>query len=50
MEAGRRGIAGIYVVAESRLIGRVDNEHRGLLLSIYMLVCLGGLGFGQLRG
>jgi len=40
--------AGIYVVAESWLNGRVDNEHRGLLLSIYMLVCYAGLGFGQL--
>ena len=40
--------AGIYVVAESWLNGRVDNEHRGLLLSIYMLVCYGGLGLGQL--
>lgn len=40
--------AGIYVVAESWLNGRVDNEHRGLLLSIYMLICYGGLGLGQL--
>jgi MFS family permease len=40
--------AGIYVVAESWLNGRVDNEHRGLLLSIYMLVCYAGLGLGQL--
>ena len=40
--------AGIYVVAESWLNGRVDNQHRGLLLSIYMLVCYGGLGLGQL--
>lgn len=39
--------AGIYVVAESWLNGRVDNEHRGLLLSIYMLICYGGLGLGQ---
>jgi MFS family permease len=40
--------AGIYVVAESWLNGRVDNQHRGLLLSIYMLVCYAGLGLGQL--
>ena len=40
--------AGIYVVAESWLNGRVDNEHRGLLLSLYMLVCYAGLGLGQL--
>lgn len=39
--------AGIYVVAESWLNGRVDNEHRGLLLSICMLICYGGLGLGQ---
>jgi MFS family permease len=40
--------AGIYVVAESWLNGRVGNEHRGLLLSLYMLVCYAGLGLGQL--
>jgi MFS family permease len=40
--------AGIYVVAESWLNDRVDNEHRGLLLSLYMLVCYAGLGLGQL--
>jgi MFS family permease len=40
--------AGIYVVAESWLNGRVDNEHRGLLLSIYMFICYAGLGLGQL--
>ena len=40
--------AGIYIVAESWLNDRVDNEHRGLLLSLYMLVCYAGLGLGQL--
>ncbi|MGI9245819.1 MAG: MFS transporter [Steroidobacteraceae bacterium] len=40
--------AGIYVVAESWLNGRVDNAHRGLLLSLYMLICYAGLGLGQL--
>jgi MFS family permease len=40
--------AGIYVVAESWLNDRVGNEHRGLLLSLYMLVCYAGLGLGQL--
>jgi MFS family permease len=40
--------AGIYVVAESWLNDRVSNEHRGLLLSLYMLICYAGLGFGQL--
>ena len=40
--------AGIYVVAESWLNDRVSNEHRGLLLSLYMLICYAGLGLGQL--
>jgi MFS family permease len=40
--------AGIYVVAESWLNDRVGNEYRGLLLSLYMLVCYAGLGLGQL--
>jgi len=40
--------AGIYVVAESWLNDRVDNQHRGLLLSLYMLICYAGLGLGQL--
>lgn len=40
--------AGIYIVAESWLNDRVGNEHRGLLLSLYMLVCYAGLGLGQL--
>lgn len=40
--------AGIYVVAESWLNDRVSNEFRGLLLSLYMLICYAGLGLGQL--
>lgn len=40
--------AGIYVVAESWLNDRVSNEYRGLLLSLYMLICYAGLGLGQL--
>lgn len=40
--------AGIYVVAESWLNDRVSNQHRGLLLSLYMLICYAGLGLGQL--
>lgn len=40
--------AGIYVVAESWLNDRVSNEFRGLLLSLYMLICFAGLGLGQL--
>ncbi len=40
--------AGLYVVAESWLNDRVGNENRGLLLSLYMLICYAGLGLGQL--
>ncbi len=40
--------AGIYVVAESWLNDRVGNEHRGLLLALYMVICYAGLGLGQL--
>lgn len=40
--------AGIYIVAESWLNDRVSNEHRGGLLSIYMVVSYAGLTGGQL--
>jgi len=40
--------AGIYIVAESWLNDRVSNEHRGGLLSIYMIVSYAGLTGGQL--
>jgi MFS family permease len=40
--------AGIYVVAESWLNDRATNANRGLLLSLYMLICYAGLGGGQL--
>ncbi len=40
--------AGIYVVAESWLNDRVTNEHRGGLLSIYMIISYLGLTGGQL--
>ena len=40
--------AGIYIVAESWLNEASDNESRGKLLSIYMLISLGGLAGGQL--
>jgi MFS family permease len=39
--------AGLYVVAESWLNDRATNETRGQLLSIYMVVLLGGLAVGQ---
>jgi MFS family permease len=40
--------AGLYVVAESWLNDRATNETRGQLLSIYMVVMLGGMASGQL--
>ncbi|MEA2000912.1 MAG: MFS transporter [Actinomycetota bacterium] len=41
-------LAGLYVVAESWLNTTATNESRGRLLSIYMLVVMGGIGAGQL--
>jgi len=40
--------AGIYIVAESWLNDRSTNETRGTMLSVYMVVVLGGLAGGQL--
>jgi MFS family permease len=40
--------AGLYVVAESWLNARSSNEDRGQILSIYMVIVLGGLAAGQL--
>ncbi len=40
--------AGLYVVAESWLNDRATNETRGQILSIYMIVTLGGMAVGQL--
>lgn len=40
--------AGIYIVTESWLNDRVTNEHRGGLLSIYMIISYVGLTGGQL--
>lgn len=40
--------AGVYIVAESWLNDRVTNEHRGGLLSIYMIISYLGLTGGQL--
>lgn len=40
--------AGLYIVAESWLNNRADNDNRGQILAIYMVISLGGLGFGQL--
>jgi MFS family permease len=41
-------LAGLYVVAESWLNARATNATRGRLLSIYMIVVMGGLLTGQL--
>jgi len=40
--------AGLYVVAESWVNDRATNETRGQLLSVYMVVTLGGMALGQL--
>lgn len=40
--------AGIYIVAESWINEAADNGTRGKLLSVYMLVSLGGMAGGQL--
>ena len=40
--------AGVYVVVESWLNARSDNETRGRILSIYMIVSYAGLAGGQL--
>jgi MFS family permease len=40
--------AGLYIVAESWLNDRANNETRGKLLSMYMVVTYVGIGAGQL--
>ncbi|WP_417430635.1 MFS transporter [Kiloniella sp.] len=40
--------AGLYIVAESWLNDSATNETRGQLLSVYMVVLYGAMGFGQL--
>ena len=39
--------AGFYVVTESWLNDRADNETRGKVLSVYMVIVTGGMGAGQ---
>ncbi len=39
--------AGLYVVAESWLNDQASNENRGQLLSVYMVIMLGGMAAGQ---
>jgi MFS family permease len=39
--------AGFYVVTESWLNDRADNETRGKVLSVYMVIVTGSMGLGQ---
>jgi MFS family permease len=41
-------MAGLYVVVESWLNDLVSNANRGRVMSVYMLVSVGGLGVGQM--
>ncbi|MDC3311604.1 MFS transporter [Alphaproteobacteria bacterium] len=40
--------AGMYIIVESWLNEKATNETRGQILSIYMIITMGGLGAGQL--
>ena len=42
--------AGMYIVVESWLNAKATNETRGQMLSIYMIITMGGLGLGQISG
>jgi MFS family permease len=42
------GFAGMYIVCESWLNDKATNDTRGQLLSIYMIINIGGMGLGQL--
>ncbi len=39
--------AGLYVVAESWLNEKATNDNRGQLLSVYMVISMGGMAVGQ---
>lgn len=41
-------MAGLYVVVESWLNDLATNKTRGRILSVYMIVSMGGIGIGQL--
>jgi MFS family permease len=41
-------VAGLFVVIESWLNHASSNETRGQILSVYMIVCMGSMGLGQL--
>ena len=40
--------AGLYIVCESWLNDKSTNETRGQMLSLYMIITMGGLGAGQM--
>jgi len=40
--------AGMYIVCESWLNDKSTNETRGQMLSLYMIISMGGLGIGQM--
>jgi len=40
--------AGMYIVCESWLNDKSTNETRGQMLSLYMIITMGGLGIGQM--
>jgi MFS family permease len=40
--------AGLYVVVEGWLNDLATNENRGRILAVYMVISVGGIGFGQL--
>lgn len=40
-------LAGLYLVTESWLNGRADNQNRGKLFSLYMVINLASVGLGQ---
>ena len=42
--------AGMYIVVESWLNAKATNETRGQMLSIYMIITMGGVGLGQITG
>ena len=42
--------AGMYIVVESWLNEKSDNQTRGQMLAIYMIITMGGLGSGQIFG
>ncbi len=40
-------LASIFVIAESWLNDRSDNESRGRVMALYMILCMGGMAGGQ---